>query len=102
MPENGLTLTADDVAIAIEQQTQARTFRQRLTALHARYQPLQKRLHQNTESVQKAQAEQAKLNETLTLRRQQYKEKNQHYSDLKALCEREATMVNASRLWLSL
>ena len=92
MPENGLTLTADDVAIAIEQQTQARTFRQRLTALHARYQPLQKRLHQNAESVQKAQAEQAKLNETLTLRRQQYKEKNQHYSDLKALCEREATI----------
>jgi hypothetical protein len=44
------------------------------------------------ESVQKAQAEQAKLNETLTLRRQQYKEKNQHYLDLKALCEREATI----------
>ena len=42
--------------------------------------------------MQKAQAEQAKLNETLTLRRQQYKEKNQHYSDLKALCEREATI----------
>ncbi len=32
-----------------------------------------------------------KLNETLTLRRQQYKE-NQHYVDLKALCESEATI----------
>jgi exonuclease SbcC len=66
---------------------QSRTLRQRLTSLHARYQPLQKRLRQSGESVQKAQAEQAKLNETLTLRRQQYKEKNQHYLDLKALCE---------------
>lgn len=40
----------------------------------------------------KAQAEQNKLNETLTLRRQQYKEKHQHYLDLKALCETEATI----------
>ncbi|MGI1664309.1 divergent polysaccharide deacetylase family protein, partial [Enterobacter sp. BH2-YP2023] len=38
------------------------------------------------------QAEQGKLNETLILRRQQFKEKNQHYADLKALCEREATI----------
>lgn len=92
LPENSLTLTADEVAVAMEQQAQSRTFRQRLTALHARYQPLQKRLQQNGESVQKAQAEQATLNETLALRRQQYKEKNQHYVDLKALCESEATI----------
>ncbi|WP_049007509.1 exonuclease subunit SbcC [Enterobacter cloacae] len=92
LPETTLTLTADEVAVAMEQQAQSRTMRQRLTSLHARYQPLQKRLHQNGESVKKAQAEQVKLNETLTLRRQQYKEKNQHYLDLKALCEREATI----------
>ncbi|EKK5551641.1 exonuclease subunit SbcC [Enterobacter hormaechei] len=92
MPESRLTLTAEDLATAMERQAQSRALRQRLTALHARFQPLQKRLRQNAESVQKAQAEQAKLNETLILRRQQFKEKNQHYADLKALCEREATI----------
>ncbi|WP_449548433.1 exonuclease subunit SbcC [Lelliottia amnigena] len=90
VPEIALTLTADDVAAAMDQQTAARASRQQLTTLHARYQPLQKRIAQNAESVQKAQAEQRKLNETLALRRQQYKEKNQHYLDIKALCEREA------------
>ncbi|WP_228766626.1 hypothetical protein, partial [Enterococcus casseliflavus] len=79
MPENALTLTADEVSVAMEQQAQSRTFRQRLMSLQARYLPLQQRLRQNGESLQKAQAEQVKLNETLTLRRQQYKEKNQHY-----------------------
>lgn len=41
LPENALTLTADEVAVAMEQQAQSRAFRQRLTSLHARYQPLQ-------------------------------------------------------------
>lgn len=58
MPENSLTLTADEVSAAMEQQSRSRTLRQRLTSLHARYQPLQKRLRQSGESVLKAQAEQ--------------------------------------------
>ena len=92
LPESTLTLSAEDVATALEQQGQTRTSRQRLTALHARYQPLQKRLRQNSESIQKALTEQTALNETLLQRRQKYKEKNQHYIDLKALCESEATI----------
>ena len=92
LPENTLTLSADDVAAAMEQQTQSRAARQRLTTLHARYQPLQKRLAHNSESVQKAQTEQTKLNETLAQRRQQFKEKNQHYQDLKTLCQHEETI----------
>jgi DNA repair exonuclease SbcCD ATPase subunit len=47
MPENALTLTADEVSAAMEQQSRSRTLRQRLTSLHARYQPLQKRLRQS-------------------------------------------------------
>jgi len=89
LPESTLTLTLEHVTNEMAQQSQARAARQRLTTLHARYQPLQKRLSQNNESVQKAQGELAKLNDTLTLRRQQYKEKNQHYLDLKVLCEQE-------------
>ncbi len=89
LPETTLTLSAEDVVAAMESQTQARAARQRLTTLHARYQPLQKRQVQNSESVKKAQAEQARLNETLVLRRQQFKEKNQHYLDLETLCKQE-------------
>lgn len=89
LPVSSLTLTAEEVAVAMEQQAQSRTARQRLTTLHARYQPLQKRLAQYGESVQKAQADQAKLNDTLALRRQQYKEKNQHYLDVEQLCRQE-------------
>lgn len=89
LPESSLTLTADEVAIAMEQRAQTRSTRQRLTALHARYQPLQKRQRQNAESVQKAQTGLVALNETLAQRRQQYKEKNQHYLDVETLCRQE-------------
>ncbi|RBZ43840.1 exonuclease subunit SbcC, partial [Klebsiella pneumoniae] len=92
LPASPLTLSADDVAAAIEQQTQSRPLRQRLLSLHEQHQLLRKRLRQNADSVQQAQAEQVKLNATLTLRREQYKDKNQHYLDLKALCQREETI----------
>ncbi len=92
LPASPLSLNADDVAAAIAQQTQSRPLRQRLLSLHEQHQLLRKRLRQNAESVQQAQAEQAKLNATLAQRRAQYKEKNQHYLDLKALCQREETI----------
>lgn len=92
LPASPLSLSADEVAAAIAQQTQSRPLRQRLLSLHEQHQLLRKRLRQNAESVQQAQAEQAKLNATLEQRRAQYKEKNQHYLDLKALCQREETI----------
>lgn len=92
LPASPLTLSADDVAAAIEQQTQSRPLRRRTISLHEQHQLLRKRLRQNADSVQQAQAEQVKLNATLTLRREQYKDKNQHYLDLKALCQREETI----------
>lgn len=92
LPASPLSLSADDVAAAIAQQTQSRPLRQRLLSLHEQHQLLRKRLRQNAESVQQAQAEQAKLNATLAQRREQYKDKNQHYLDLKALCQREETI----------
>lgn len=75
LPASPLSLSADDVAAAIAQQTQSRPLRQRLLSLHEQHQLLRKRLRQNAESVQQAQAEQAKLNATLAQRRAQYKEK---------------------------
>ncbi|HDG8027699.1 TPA: exonuclease subunit SbcC, partial [Klebsiella variicola] len=69
-----------------------RPLRQRLLSLHEQHQQLHKLLRQSAENIQQAQTEQAKLNATLTQRREQYKDKNQHYLDLKALCQREETI----------
>ncbi|HIE8868481.1 TPA: exonuclease subunit SbcC [Klebsiella variicola] len=92
LPVSSLSLSAEEVAAAMTQQTQSRPLRQRLLSLHEQHQQLHKRLRQHAESVQQAQTEQAKLNATLTQRREQYKDKNQHYLDLKALCQREETI----------
>ncbi len=91
LPASPLALSADDVAAAIEQQTQSRSLRQRLISLHEQHQLLRLRLRQNAERPAGAGG-QVKLNATLTLRREQYKDKNQHYLDLKALCQREETI----------
>lgn len=90
LPPSSLTLSAQETAQALEQQVQYRPTRQRLATLHARYQPLQKRLKQTRDAQEKDQATQTSLEQTLAARRQQYKEKNQHYLDLKTLCEQEA------------
>ena len=92
LPASSLSLSAEDVAAAMAQQTQSRPLRQRLVSLHEQHQQLHKRLRQSAENIQQAQTEQAKLNATLTQRREQYKDKNQHYLDLKALCQREETI----------
>lgn len=92
LPASSLSLSAEEVTAAMAQQTQARPLRQRLISLHEQRQQLHKRLRQHAESIQQAQTEQAKLNATLTQRREQYKDKNQHYLDLKALCQREETI----------
>ncbi|HID8878948.1 TPA: exonuclease subunit SbcC, partial [Klebsiella variicola] len=92
LPASSLSLSAEEVAAAMAQQTQSRPLRQRLLSLHEQHQQLHKRLRQSAENIQQAQTEQAKLNATLTQRREQYKDKNQHYLDLKALCQREETI----------
>lgn len=92
LPASALSLSAEEVAAAMAQQTQSRPLRQRLLSLHEQHQQLHKRLRQSAENIQQAQTEQAKLNATLTQRREQYKDKNQHYLDLKALCQREETI----------
>lgn len=92
LPASSLSLSAEEVAAAMAQQTQSRPLRQRLLSLHEQHQQLHKRLRQSAENIQQAQTEQAKLNATLTQRREQYKDKNQHYLDLKALCQWEETI----------
>lgn len=89
LPQPALTLSPEETAAAIERQVQLRPVRQRLATLQARYQPLQKQLAENRDGQQKGEAEKTRLEETLTARRLQYKEKHQHYLDVKTLCAQE-------------
>ncbi|MDY1036829.1 exonuclease subunit SbcC [Lelliottia sp. CFBP8978] len=89
LPVSTLTLSAEEASAEMERQVQLRPMLQRLATLHARYQPLQKRLAHTHDAQQKSQVTQASLEQTLAARRQQYKEKNQHYLDLNTLCVQE-------------
>ncbi|MBS0928043.1 exonuclease subunit SbcC, partial [Klebsiella michiganensis] len=64
-----------------------------LAALHGQLQPLSQRLSQLHAAGQASQQEQERLETTLAQRRQAYKEKNQQFSDVKALCEMEARIA---------
>ncbi|HIH6607780.1 TPA: exonuclease subunit SbcC, partial [Klebsiella michiganensis] len=67
--------------------------RQQLAALHGQLQPLSQRLSQLHAAGQASKQEQERLETTLAQRRQAYKEKNQQFSDVKALCEMEARIA---------
>ncbi|HIH6648191.1 TPA: exonuclease subunit SbcC, partial [Klebsiella michiganensis] len=64
-----------------------------LAALHGQLQPLSQRLSQLHAAGQASKQEQERLETTLAQRRQAYKEKNQQFSDVKALCEMEARIA---------
>ncbi|HIH7299116.1 TPA: exonuclease subunit SbcC, partial [Klebsiella michiganensis] len=66
---------------------------QQLAALHGQLQPLSQRLSQLHAAGQASKQEQERLETTLAQRRQAYKEKNQQFSDVKALCEMEARIA---------
>lgn len=85
-----LTLPAEEVAQALDQHARLRPLRQRLSALHGQITPKQKRLAQLRATLEQRQQEQAQRNAALADKRQRYKEKYQHFTDVKTLCEQEA------------
>lgn len=93
LPNAGLTLDAQEVSAAMAAHTAARPLRQQLTALHARFLPLQKRRQQLHEAHNARQIQLEKLATELKDRRLRYKETSQQLTDVRALCELEATIV---------
>ncbi|MEM0654562.1 exonuclease subunit SbcC [Klebsiella huaxiensis] len=93
LPSAMLTLDAEQVALELTQHTKARPLRQQLSSLYSQLQPLSQRLLQLNAAEQASKQEQEKLEATLAQRRQAYKEKNQQFSDVKALCEMEARIA---------
>lgn len=93
LPPDGLALDAEQVSASLAQHAAARALRQQLAALHGQLQPLSQRLSQLHAAGQASKQEQERLETTLAQRRQAYKEKNQQFSDVKALCEMEARIA---------
>ncbi|KFC43698.1 exonuclease SbcC [Klebsiella michiganensis] len=93
LPPDGLALDAEQVSAGLAQRAAARALRQQLAALHGQLQPLSQRLSQLHAAGQASKQEQERLETTLAQRRQAYKEKNQQFSDVKALCEMEARIA---------
>ncbi|MEE6801927.1 exonuclease subunit SbcC, partial [Escherichia coli O8:H10] len=85
----GLDLSAEALQQAIADLAQQRPLRQRLNVLHASFAPLQQRLKQLQKTLAESDAEQATLNQTLTQRRQAYKEKNALLAEVKTICALE-------------
>ncbi len=93
LPASTLTLNLAEASDAINAHSAARPLRQQLTTLHARFLPLQKRRQQLAEAQDNRRQQLEKLTAELTDRRQRYKVQNQQLSDVRALCEMEATIV---------
>ena len=93
LPASTLTLNLAEASDAIKVHSAARPLRQQLTTLHARFLPLQKRRQQLVEAQDNRRQQLEKLTAELTDRRQRYKVQNQQLSDVRALCEMEATIV---------
>lgn len=93
LPAPALNLSKEEIQAAIALHTTDRPRRQQLTALHARFLPLQKRQQQLINAQQQRQQQLEKLTAELADRRLRYKEKNQQLLDVRALCEQEATIV---------
>ena len=94
LPATGLTLDAAGVARAIAQHDASRPHRQQLGQLQSRFQPLYARRAQLQELITQRQREQSRSDEALAGLRQRYKEKLQHYNDLKLICEQEKTIAS--------
>lgn len=94
LPPVGLTLDAGQVSASLAQHAAARALRQQLATLHGQLQPLGQRLSQLNAAGQASKQEQERLETTLAQHRQAYKEKNQQFSDVKALCEMEARIAD--------
>ena len=90
-----LTLTADEVATALEQHAEQRPLRQHLVALHGQIVPQQKRLAQLQVAIQNVTQEQTQRNAALNEMRQRYKEKTQQLADVKPFASRK----RASKRW---
>ena len=94
LPAVELVLNADEVSAHLQETIAARPLRQQLATLQPQFSSLLKRKTQQQQDIA-ALEKQITLGDTeLALKRQQYKERRQHESDLEKVCEQELRIVS--------
>ena len=96
LPATGLALDAAAVAQAIQQHDARRPLRQQLNQLQGRLKPLYARRSQLQTLAASRQQELAQSEAALAALRLRYKEKLQHFNDLKVLCQQEKAIADLS------
>nr|WP_318382463.1 exonuclease subunit SbcC [uncultured Enterobacter sp.] len=94
MPPATLTLSPEEVSAQLQQITAARTGRQQLAALHPQFAALEKRRAGQLQELADMDKQIVLRDAELTQKRQQYKDKRQHESDLEALIEQERRILS--------
>lgn len=93
LPVVELSLNADEVSAHLQATIAARPLRQQLATLQPQLSSLLKRKTQQQQDIAALEKLIAQGDAELALKRQQYKERRQHESDLEKLCEREKLIV---------
>lgn len=94
LPAVELTLTADEVSTHLQATITARPLRQQLAALQPQLASLHKRKIQQQQDITALEKQITQGDVELALKRQQYKERRQHESDLEKVCELEMRIVS--------
>lgn len=89
LPATAESLSVEEVNAHLQAITTARPKRQLLATLHPQFTSLAKRKHQLQLEITALDQQIAKGEAELIQKRQQYKDRRQHHSDLEKLCEQE-------------
>lgn len=94
LPAVALTFNADEVSAHLQSAIAARPLRQQLAALQPQFSSLLKRKTLHQQEFAELEKQIAQGDAELVLKRQRYKERRQHESDLEKVCEQELRIVS--------
>ncbi|BCG10573.1 exonuclease subunit SbcC [Buttiauxella agrestis] len=94
LPVAEMSISADEVSTHLQATMAARPQRQLLATLQPQFSSLLKRKSQQQQEITALEKQIAEGDAELVLKRQQYKERRQHESDLEKVCELELRIVS--------
>ncbi|WBM69862.1 exonuclease subunit SbcC [Buttiauxella sp. WJP83] len=94
LPAVELALSADEVSTHLQETISARPLRQQLATIQPQLSSLLKRKTQQQQDITALEKQITQCDAELALKRQQYKERRQHESDLEKVCELESRIVS--------
>mgnify|MGYP000853272710 CR=1 FL=1 len=94
LPDPALALTREEVSAHLQQLTAARAGRQQLALLQPQFAALDQRRTERERELAELDKQIAEGDSALAVKRQQYKDKRQHESDLEKLVEQERVILS--------